>query len=202
MIYDQLIKLLRKHLYIVFFERFKNESTDHYIERYVAKHILLKPELIVVNDQIYGFKQAQKKNTSLERFPIYFEIEYIDQPEVGKVVHNVELYTEFKLKHKHKQGDILNLAAIYAKTILLEKVTKLSAVTSDNHFIIFSKLNDVIQELYVDTEIEAPPAVSESELELMLEINIVSFVNVIKVLDEILIKGKKLNTIEHMLNII
>ena len=40
----------------------------------MAKHLLLKPELIVVNDQPHGFKQASQRVKTLEKFPIFVEI--------------------------------------------------------------------------------------------------------------------------------
>ena len=43
-----------------------NKAKTSLIERGVGKHPLLRPELIVVNDQLTGFKKIKKKLEALE----------------------------------------------------------------------------------------------------------------------------------------
>ena len=78
--------LIKQFLYIIYTETYQNKTNSTFIERYVAKHPLLKPELIVINDQIQGFKKVSKKVMSLEEFPIYLEIEGMD------VIENLNLF--------------------------------------------------------------------------------------------------------------
>ena len=42
---EEVRQTIKDHLYIIFGEKFKNDSNNTFIERYVAKHPLLKPEL-------------------------------------------------------------------------------------------------------------------------------------------------------------
>ena len=74
---DALREIIKKHLFIIFSEKFNADNSGGFVERYVGKHPLLRPEFIVVNDQVHGFKKASKKMATLEEFPIYLELEGI-----------------------------------------------------------------------------------------------------------------------------
>ncbi|MCP4049365.1 MAG: hypothetical protein GY730_01475 [bacterium] len=199
MTYDSFIKLVRKHMYVVFFEKFKNEHAPGYIERYVAKHNLLKPGFLVLNDQVHGFKRVSKNLRSLENFPIYLEFEYSENEKGEKYIEEVELYAEAKISSSLNLSDLVYLADVYNKTIIVEKVKRINDLNSES-YIIYSRLGEVIQEEFMEEDL-MHGCVSKSEIDLMIEVNLVSFVNFIKLMDEMLFKGKKLNTIDHLLNI-
>ncbi len=196
MVYEKLTELIKKQFYIVFFEKFKSETSNTYIERYVAKHPLLKPEIIIINDQVQGFKKVKEKHQSLERFPILIEIEYSQDDINENYIESIELYTEIEFKANKGITDTINLANAYAKTISLEKIKRLNTNT-DAIYLVHSKIGDMIQEEFFNKDF-TENFIPESEVELMLEVNLVSYINFIKILDEILIKGKKLAAIEKL----
>jgi hypothetical protein len=196
MIYDALLKLVQKHIYIVFKERYKNEHSHTYIERYVAKHPLLKPEVIVINDQPHGFKKVADSVSSLEKFPIYLEIEYTLGEDDEKYIDNVDLYAEAKIKIAEKETDVLYLSKVYSKTISLESVKRINDPTYEALFI-YSKIGQLFSEDYLEQDVE-DGLIAESELGLMFEVNIVSFLNFLKTLDDVLVKGKHLNKIDQI----
>ena len=115
---------IKKHLYIVFKENFTSDSNT-FIERYVAKHPLLKPELIVINDQIQGFKKASKKVSSLEDFPIFLEIEGLLNDEESCYIDGIDLYAEANVNCQKRLSDIIYLSKMYAQHVSLERVLEL-----------------------------------------------------------------------------
>jgi hypothetical protein len=198
MVYDILSSLFRKHLYIIFNERYKSDVSATYIERYVAKHPLLKPELIMVGDQPHGFKKTSEHVASLEKFPIYAEVEFVESPEGEKYVENVDLYAEAKIKCKDRLSDVIHIANLYSKTVILERVKQINDPSSESLFI-YSRFGELFLEEYLEEDLEEG-LVNESELTLMLEVHIASFTNFIKVLDDVVVKGKHLNTIDQLYN--
>jgi hypothetical protein len=126
MLYDVLKKSVKKHFYITYFEKFKSESSEYYIERYVAKHPLLKPKLIVHNDEPYGFKNVTKTVASLENFPIYCEYEYLIDEDGEKVIENFDLYSETHLKISDKIIKAIELSKNYANTLSVERINSLN----------------------------------------------------------------------------
>ncbi len=197
MIYDLLIRLLKKHFYILYSEKFKNESSMIYLERFVAKHPLLKPELIVVNDQIHGFKRVSEHLLSLENYPIYFEIEYTESND-EKFVENVDLYAEARVKYHKRLTDLAYLGNIYAKTIIIEQLKRLNEPSQES-ILIYSRLNEQFNEGYVEQDMEEG-LINENELHLLMDVNMLSFVNFIKLMDDIVVKGKRLDKINTLPN--
>lgn len=184
MVYDILMKLLQHHLYVVMKEKFKSESADVFVERYVAKHLLLRPELIVVNDQLYGFKKMSEKFKSLEKLPIYFEIEYTQNEDQEKVIENFDLYAETQAKTSECLAEIGFLANLYSKTISVEHTHYLNA-PGEESLLVYSKMMDIFSEEDFEMDIEEG-LISEDEAALMIEVHLIGFVNFLKLLDEIL----------------
>jgi len=200
MIYEKLSELIKKHFYVVFFEKFKSETSSTTIDRYIAKHPLLRPELIVINDQIQGFKKIKENYKSLEAFPVFVEIECSEDAFGEKLIDSIELYAEVEFNSNKGLSEIVNVSNVYSKTISLEKINKINS-TEKTTYIIHSKISDVIHKDFFNNEL-AGAFISDSEIELMLEVNLVSFTNFIKLLDEILVKGKSLSAVEHIFKIL
>lgn len=204
MMYDLLMQQLRKHFYLVFHERYENEgSHNHVIERHGGKHPLLRPELIVVNDQVHGFKRVNKRYTSLENFPIFVEIEYIiDEGE--KFVEFIDLHAEALIKFKNRIKDLTYLANIYHRTVVVENIQTLTSPVEES-LVIYSRLNEVLTEIGMTEDDENGPLeqdqekeMSESEFSLIVETYLVSFVNFLKAVDDVVVKGKKINKLDQI----
>ncbi|MFT5170965.1 MAG: hypothetical protein ACI9BD_000737 [Candidatus Marinamargulisbacteria bacterium] len=196
MVYNTLVKLIRKHLFIISNEKFRSENNSLVLERYIAKHPLLKPEFFVVNDQVHGFKKTSKRISSLEKFPIFVEIESIYDADMDEtLVDSMDLYVEAKINPEIILEDIQYLAGIYSKTIMIDRVARIND-ESQASLMVYSKLNDLFLNHFFEEEME-DGSMSESEFSMMIEVNLVSFVNFVKILDDV-IKGKKLSKLEHI----
>lgn len=114
-------ELLKKYLFIIYNEIYTNPTNKNFIERYVAKHPLLKPELIVVNDQLHGFKKISKKAMSLEEFPIYLEIEGIYEKKNILTVDSIEIYSETQINCQDKLTEIIYFTKLFGKYVTLER---------------------------------------------------------------------------------
>jgi hypothetical protein len=199
MIYEPLVKQIKKHFFIIFSEKFSGENSETHIERYVAKHFLLRPELIVVNDQVHGFKKLNEKVKNLEKFPIYLEIEYHQPEDEDKYLDNIDLYAEANVDFSDKLSDILYLANLYSRTIALEKISPLASKDGKDSLMIYSKINDLFSEGYLEQDIEEG-LLSPQEIESMIEVHLVSFVNFLKLLDDLLHKGKDIKQMDKLFN--
>ena len=47
--FSNIKETIKKHIYIIFSEKFVNNANNTFIERFVAKHPVLRPEFIIVN---------------------------------------------------------------------------------------------------------------------------------------------------------
>ncbi len=195
MLYDVLLRVLQKHLYIVFREKFFNEDSEVQLERLISKHSLLKPELIVLDDEIQGFKKVSKQVKSLEKFPVYIEIESSDLDD-NRIIENLDLYSETKIRCESHYEDIEYLAGVYNKTIKVERITRFNDPSYDA-LLIASTIGDVIDAHFLENDIDEA-LMTEQELELLFEVNIVSFLNFIKIMNDVLVKGIKLDKIDQV----
>lgn len=187
--------IIKNHLYIVFNENFYNESKSTFLERYVAKHPLLKPELIVVNDQLQGFKKASKKITSLEDFPIFLEIEGLKDEE-NCFIDSIDLYAEANVNSQKKLSDIIFLSNLYQDYVYLERVLDVSRA-GDESLMITSKIQEQLMELTIDN-----PEDGFIELEVFIKIlknHLTIFCHIIQVLNEVIIKNVDLSKVESKL---
>ncbi len=187
--------IIKNHLYIVFNENFYNESKSTFLERYVAKHPLLKPELIVVNDQLQGFKKASKKITSLEDFPIFLEIEGLRDDE-NCFIDSIDLYAEANINSQKKLSDIIFLSNLYQDYVYLERVLDVSRA-GDESLMITSKIQEQLMELTIDN-----PEDGFIELEVFIKIlknHLTIFCHIIQVLNEVIIKNVDLSKVESKL---
>lgn len=187
--------IIKNHLYIVFNENFYNESKSTFLERYVAKHPLLKPELIVVNDQLQGFKKASKKITSLEDFPIFLEIEGL-KDDNDCFIDSIDLYAEANVNSQKRLSDIIFLSNLYQDYVYLERVLDVSRA-GDESLMITSKIQEQLMELTIDN-----PEDGFIELEIFIKIlknHLTIFCHIIQVLNEVIVKNVGLSKVESKL---
>ncbi|MDA1353497.1 MAG: hypothetical protein O3A01_03365 [bacterium] len=195
MIYDVIIKLLKKNFYILGKERFKSTLNNRILERYTAKHPLLTPELIVVNDQPYGFRRQSRSNKSLERFPIYCEIEYFYHDEEDmQFLESIDLYSEIKISVQNKLNTLKTLAKKFEEFVLVERIKRVG-VDDESAILIYSKISQYLLEQFYDDEVDED-FIDEETLEAELARYLIGFSNFIKVTDEIFIKGKKIDQLD------
>ena len=196
MVYNTLTDYIKKYFYIILSERFKADNSSIILERYMAKHHLLKPELIVVNDQPHGFKQASKRIKTLEKFPIYMEIEYSQLSDTERYVENVEIYAETQINFQDYLDEIKYLGDTYSKTILIEATVPLSP-KSDNALFVYSKISELFSEEYLENDLEEG-LIKVSDIEAMIDTYLTSFRNSIKVLDDVIVHNQPLNKINQV----
>ena len=196
MVYDLLVKIIRKHFYVMSYEKYKNVNSTSYMERFVAKHPLLKPELIVVNDQPFGFKKVNRRYTSLEKYPIFIDLEYSEDEDGEKYIDSFDLYSESKIRIRDHLSDILQLSRYYSKYILLERVKRFHD-PSFHVFLIYSKLNEIFLEEYFEHDVEAG-ILSEDELTHLFDAHFTSLIQFIRLFDDVVTKGKPLDSLTHL----
>lgn len=141
-------------LYIIYSEKYENLSKDAFVERYVAKHPLLKPELIVVNDQLHGFKKTAKRLSSLEELPIYLEIEGVIEDEMY-YIDSFDLYCETNLNCQKRLIDMIYVSNLFSKFVKVDRNIDVANPKKET-LVISSKL----QESMIDSDID----LLESEL--------------------------------------
>jgi hypothetical protein len=196
-IYEILNTQIKKHLYTVFSDKFFSENAEVWIERSVAKHILLKPELIIINDQIQGFKKIDDKYEKLEKFPIFIELEYQagETPE-EKHILGLDLYAEADINFIEKREDITKLAELYESKVVIEQALPLHKNYPPS-LVIYSKLNELLSDGYLSEDYEEG-LVSQPELETMLSSYLISFVNCIKLIEDIMYHNKSIESIKYI----
>jgi hypothetical protein len=198
MVYDLFIKLLRKNLYLVFHERYKNENANMFIERFGAKHPLLKPEFIIVNDQIHGFKKQNDRFSGLEKFPIFVELEY-SEDEGEKLIEGVDIHAEANIKLKDRMSDVVKLAKFFEKTVMVER-TRLLTDPSEESLVIYSRIGEMYASTYVEDDLDEG-VIEEEELTAMIEKYLTGFATFLQALDDLIVKRRKISMIDGLYNL-
>ena len=202
--------LIKQYVFTVYNETYNNKKNKNFVERYVGKHPLLKPEPIVVNDQLHGFKKISKKVASLEEFPIYIDIEGVFDKETGYFIDSIDIYSETQLNCQDRLTDIIYFTKLFSKYITIERsIDVLSPL--DEVFTIKSKVQDYLVDISIDfiqEEIESSIDLGDSvELEknmieietlfidsekfnTLLGVHLKVFIQFIKVCHDLLIKKK------------
>ena len=179
-------------MFVIFNETFSSNESGGFVERYVCKHPLLRPEFIVVNDQVHGFKKASKKIASLEKFPIYIELEGLVQDENFCFVDCIDLYVEADVACQDRLNDIIYLSKIYDKYLRLERVMDVANFSAES-LMITSK----IQEQLLDTGLDELEGMIElQDFKTIFSTHLNVFIHAVKVLDEIIINNTSLKKVE------
>ncbi|MBT5856231.1 hypothetical protein HOH87_06315 [bacterium] len=185
MVYNLLTQLIRKQFYITSNEKYTHAVNKRSIERFTGKHPLLTPELIIVNDQPYGFKRLNRRLKSLEKFPIQCEFEYLEETnEEFKVVENFDLYTEIATPIKHHVNALENLVKANASSIIVERVKRIGSPEIAS-LLIYSRLGELFMDHFYEEELDTG-MISEPELTQLFSDQINHFITFIKSLDTIL----------------
>jgi len=135
--------IIKEFLYIIYSENYINKSNNTFIERYVAKHPLLKPQFIVINDELQGFKKVSKKVTSLEEFPIYLEIEGVYDDDSSFLIESIDLYSETEINCQDRLSDIIYLTNLFRNYVTFQRNIDLSNPKEES-IIITSKIQDYL----------------------------------------------------------
>ena len=140
---NEMNTIIKEFLYIIYSENYINKSNNTFIERYVAKHPLLKPQFIVINDELQGFKKVSKKVTSLEEFPIYLEIEGVYENGSSFLIESIDLYSETEINCQDRLSDIIYLTNLFRNYVTFQRNIDLSNPKEES-IIITSKIQDYL----------------------------------------------------------
>lgn len=139
---DTLLDLLKSKVFVISSERFVNKDKTSLLERGVGKHPLLKPELIVINDELTGFKKIKRKLEALEEFPIFYDIEgYWD--EGAWYINYIDLYIEADVSIQDHLSDAIYLSKLFQEVVVLDRVFN-TACESEESIRITSLINEVL----------------------------------------------------------
>ena len=159
LLHKLIIERLKKHVHVVDGVMFVSDDGHSILERFIGKHPLLKPEMIVINDQPYGFKRLRKEFERLENYPIYCELEYTtatlppesmpsadDDLVLGTILY-FDLYTEIPLQKKLNQ--LPNWMNDFLPFVSIECIQNLA--NPDNaSLIVCSKFSDKLDDDFMD----------------------------------------------------
>jgi hypothetical protein len=146
---SKIYNTITSYLYIIYSEKYTNLTKDAFVERYVAKHPLLKPELIVVNDQLHGFKKSANRLSSLEELPIYLEIEGLIEDDVY-YIDSFDLYCETNISCQKRLIDMIYVSNLFSKHIKVDRNIDVANPKKET-LVISSKL----QEAMINSDIES-----------------------------------------------
>ena len=190
---EALRETINRCIFPIYSERYVGENNKDFVERYVCKHPLLRPELIIVNDQLHGFKQVSKKISSLEAFPIYIELEGIHEDGDTCYIEGIDIFTEASINCQNRLEDIIYLSKMYKEFVEIERVIKVGNVKQES-LIITSTIQDTLMSMMETGDDE-----TFIELEIFDQLfskQLSLFAHTIKVLDDVIVKDLKLKEIE------
>ncbi len=194
MLYDQLLKLIRKSFYVISYEKFANDVASTTVERFSAKHPVLKPEFIIVKGQPHGFKGVGKELARLENYPIFIDIETYEENADETVIEQFELYAEANLEREDKLSEITQLREAFKEYIYVEKITRLGE--EGTLLIIHSKLPEFLLDVMMqsgDGAINDTAAFHQALIKYFA-----AFCEFIKAMDECLYSDMDLSDVEPM----
>jgi len=140
--YDRFISLLRRYIYIVYYERYVGAT--YTIDKMGGKHPLLKPEMIIVNDQIQGFKRQQAHLESLEQFPVFIEVESMGDGE-DRLIESVDIQAELVGVTVKSFSELSVIAGIYQHSVVLDRISTIGKSNS-NSLMVSSRLGERLME--------------------------------------------------------
>ena len=194
---------IKKYLFIIFSEKYTNDSNKTFIERYVAKHPLLKPEMIVVNDQLHGFKKMSKKVATLEEFPIYLELEGVVDEEEMLLIDSIDLYCESEVQPGDRLVDVIYFAKLFSQFITLERSIDVASPLEET-LVITSKIQEILLHMFFDDFADVDEEQKEKadmfieiqQFNALLSLHLRFFIEFVKVLHDLLVKNRSLNSVK------
>ncbi|RAP38858.1 hypothetical protein DID80_02025 [Candidatus Marinamargulisbacteria bacterium SCGC AAA071-K20] len=192
---EEIEKLIAKHFYIIFNETFVHDDGELFLKRYVVKHPLLRPQFIIEDDQIQGFKRLSKKMTSLEQFPIYIEVEGVKLEKGNVYIENIDVYSEANLSVQSRLSDVIHLAQKYSDHVNLDRILRLGNASKES-IVIFSKIPDILlaefETIQDDDDMEEDLMVLSEKFDIdlphIIDNNFKYFGDFIRHLDNIIVK--------------
>jgi len=155
LLHDQFLDLLRSELFVINSERFLNKQKTELLERGIGKHPLLKPEPIVVNDQLTGFKKVKKKLEALEEYPIFYDIEAYYEDEKWHTSY-IDLYVEADVSIQPYLSESIYLAKKFKDVLVLERVFNASN-QSEESIRIVSLINSAVELDVFEDDLDETP---------------------------------------------
>ena len=188
-LYDAIVKELKKHVFIYHKYHYKSTHTNHYLERFLGKHTAVTPEIIVINDQAQGFKPISQKRESLEEAPIQCELEYSlerGSHDNEKILQTIELVSEIKARLSHKLSLLEEIAKTYKKYVHIER-SKVLDDRDDNRstLIISSTINQLLYDDCLEDDIYNEK-ISESNVKRLVHRYFNTFSNCLIDLDKVI----------------
>ncbi len=189
--YEEIVDLFKRHLYVVFSEHYVGTSGDgRKVERYIAKHPKLRPEFILKDGELEGFKKTSAKLKKLEEFSIYLEIDSIDLEEEWGI-ESIDLYAEASLNIQPRLKDIIYLAKLFEPTVSMERIIPITDITHEN-ILINSKIGNIFLDLEDDQDLFfADQHIVKQQMKFILS----EFCLFIQCVHDIIIKNKPLDKI-------
>tara|TARA_X000001036_G_C20465322_1_gene719230 strand:+ start:181 stop:843 length:663 start_codon:yes stop_codon:yes gene_type:complete len=161
LLHKLIIERLKKHVHVVDGVMFTSDDGHSILERFIGKHPLLKPEMIVINDQPYGFKRLRKEFERLENYPIYCELEYTtatpppdDEAPSDRVLGTLlyfDLYTEIPLQKPLKK--LPSWLQNFLPFVSLEHIQNLASPDNQS-LIVCSRFSDKLDEEFADAPLD------------------------------------------------
>lgn len=170
MLYDQFMSMLRRYIYIVYYERYVGAT--YTIDKMGGKHPLLKPEMIVVNDQIQGFKRQQAHLESLEQFPVFIEVESVGEGE-DRLIEAIDIQAELVGISVKSLSALSVIAKLYQHSVLLDRISTIGKPNTHS-LMVTSRLGEKLME-WLDLDSPLDPTDLDKEIKQYLR----EFVDVI-----------------------
>ena len=194
---------IKKYLFIIFSEKYTNESNKSFVERYVAKHPLLKPEMIVVNDQLHGFKKMSKKVATLEEFPIYLELEGVLGEDELCMIDSLDLYCESEVHLQDRLVDVIYFAKLFGQFVTLERSIDVTRPLEET-LVVTSKIQEILLHMFYENidstsfeeKEQAEMYIEVQQFNALLSLHLRFFIEFIKVLHDLLIKNRQLKNVK------
>lgn len=187
-LFHDLLDIFQRQFYVVYNETFKNENSNTYLQRFMAKHSALKPKFIVVNDQIEGIKKYSKRSMDLEKFPVFCEIEYEIEDNHYHVLQ-FDLTCECLFSIQESLSDVMFLLKAFSSSVSLQRHFIVDQYSSES-ILITSKLADFINEQDYDFEIDLDH--NREMYRSLIESRLAAFSEFISLMEALLIQKKAL----------
>ena len=196
MILNTIHTLIQQHFYVVSRDRLTRLVGSGGVERITAKHIDLKPELIILDNQPHGFKKISDDRISLDHFAIFLELEFAEDEFGDLGLVSLDLYSELPIHVTQRVMELSYLAKMYSGLVSLETLNRLND-TENDALVITSNISDFFITHSIEDDLR-DGALTPSELEGHLESYFTAFIGVIEALDSLLLKGQSLNSMQQL----
>ena len=148
MLIEDVLHLVEQQFFVTNKEKFTHRSGSRHLLRFTCKHPLLTPDIIVVNDQPFGFRGLNEKLKHLENCPIFCEIEY-GEDEGEPYIDYVDIFSEVSWPQAKKNKAFMQQCKDYKEYVIVEQ---LFSIDSDQARALI--MTSRIKELFFDMDLE------------------------------------------------